>query len=196
MLSPDGNQFAFLAEGDIWTVPVSGGVHPNVAGEPVRLTNNMEAWEAGNCTVTWSTDGQWIAFRANPNDSVYLVPASGGEPRRVVDGIEAGIPRGAQMARISVFQGGDKIVFPVKSSGLFTIQGEGGRAAQLVPGMAYEPALSPNGKLVAYIKGEQKNGDNFESIMVVPARCRIICNCWQILRCSRFPSIRLGSERR
>ena len=169
MLSPDGNRFAFLAEGDIWTVPVSGSVHPNIAGEPVRLTKNMGAWEAGNCTVTWSTDGQWIAFRAKPNDSVYLVPASGGEPRRV-DGISSGGYGGAQMARVSVSMAGARIVFPTGSSGLSTIPGEGGRATQLVSGgRAYEPAFSPNGKLIAYIKGEQKGADLFESIMVVPA---------------------------
>jgi Tol biopolymer transport system component len=168
MLSPDGTRFAFLAEGDIWTVPVSGGVHPNIAGEPVRLTTNMDAWEAGNCTVAWSTDGRWIAFRAKPNDSVYLVPASGGAPRRV-EGIRSGDYGGAQMARISVSQAGDRIVFPTDSSGLSKIPGKGGRAIQLVSGRAYEPAFSPDGKLVAYIKGEQKDGDLFESIMVVPA---------------------------
>jgi Tol biopolymer transport system component len=168
MLSPDGNRFAFLAEGDIWTVPVSGGVHPNIAGEPVRLTKNMNAWEAGNCTVTWSTDGHWIAFRVRPDHSVYLVPASGGEPRRV-DGIGPA-PGGAQSMRISVSQAGKRVVFAAGENlrpRLFTIPGEGGRPIQLVPEIAVEPAFSPNGKLVAYIKGERTASGRFPSIMAV-----------------------------
>ena len=174
MLSPDGNRFAFVAEGSIWTVPISGGIHPDIAGEPVRLTKDMGAWEAGNCTVTWSTDGQWIAFRGKPNDSVYLVPASGGEPRRV-DGIGPG-PGGAQVSRISVSQAARRVVFAAGAenelaSRLFTIPGEGGRPTQLAAGagLAFEPAFSPNGKLVAYLKRERADNGWVDSIMAVPA---------------------------
>jgi len=170
MLSPDGTRFAFVAEGSIWTVPVSGGVHPDIAGEAVRLTKDMRAWEAGNCTVAWSTDGQWIAFRVRPDHSVYLVPASGGEPRRV-DGIGPA-PGGAQSMRISVSQSGKRIVFaagPELSPSLFMIPGEGGRPSRLVPEIALEPAFSPNGRLVAYVKGERTAGGRLASIMVVAA---------------------------
>jgi Tol biopolymer transport system component len=178
MLSPDGNRIAFLAEGDIWTVPISGGIYPDIAGEPVRLTKGMGAWEAGNCTVTWSADGEWIAFRAKPNDSVYLVPALGGEPRRV-DGVGPGPGGGAQFARISVSQGAKRIVFATGAKGelashLFTIPGEGGSSTQLASRIAddtavVEPAFSPNGELVAYIKVEIADSSLVESIMVIPA---------------------------
>jgi len=170
MLSPDGTRFAFLAEGSIWTVPVSGGVHPDIAGEPVRLTKDMGAWERGNCTVTWSTDGQWIAFRGRPGHSVYLVPASGGEPRRV-DGIGPG-PEGAQASRISVSQAARRVAFATnveRVPRLFTIPGEGGSPTQLAPEIASQPAFSPNGKLVAYIKRERVDSGLVTSIMVVPA---------------------------
>jgi Tol biopolymer transport system component len=175
MLSPDGTRFAFVAEGSIWTVPVSGHVGPDIAGEPVRLTKAMGAWDNGNCTMTWSVDGKWIAFHVgfewtdDPVDTVYLVPASGGEPRRV-DGIGPH-PGGAQTARISVSQGAARIVFATREEGeprLFTISGKGGRPSQLVPVSAFEPAFSPNGRLVAYISWEQRGADRVESIMVVP----------------------------
>jgi hypothetical protein len=135
MLSPDGTRFAFVAEGTIWTVPVSGHVDPDIAGEPVRLTKAMGAWDNGNCTTTWSVDGQWIAFRVGfewtgePVDSVYLVPASGGEPRRV-DGVGA-FSGGAQMARISVSQGARRIAFAAGAKGKVSIASFRSRAKEV-----------------------------------------------------------------
>ncbi len=157
MLSPDGSRFAFVADGGIWTVPVSGNVDPDIAGQPVRLTKDMGAWDNGNIGFTWSTDGQWIAFRGKPEDSVYLVRASGGEPRRV-EGIGR-IAAGAQSFRISVSQEARSIVFAQYKSRndlapyLFKVSGNGGDPVPLAPGPGLEPALSPSGKLIAYRGG-------------------------------------------
>lgn len=175
MLSPDGTRFAFVAEGGIWAVPVSGNVAPDIAGEPVRLTKDMGAWDNGNIGFTWSVDGRWIAFRGRPGDSVYLVPASGGEPRRV-NGIGK-IAAGAQSFRISVSQEAKRIVFAQYKSEndiapyLFTIPGGGGDPMPLAPEPALEPAFSPNGKLIAYRKlGPLRTGSpRVTQIMVVSA---------------------------
>jgi Tol biopolymer transport system component len=175
MLSPDGTRFAFVAEGGIWTVPVSGNVDPDIAGQPIRLTKDMGAWDNGNIGFTWSVDGQWIAFRGRPEDSVYLVPASGGEPRRV-DGIGK-IAAGAQSFRVSVSREAKRIVFAQYKSEkdlapyLFTIPGGGGDPTQLVAEQAIEPAFSPNGKLIAYRKlGPLRPGSpRVTQIMVVSA---------------------------
>ena len=101
MLSPDGMRFAFVAEGGIWTVPLTGKVHPDIAGEPTRLTPDMGAWDNGNMSFSWSYDGQWIAFRGRPDDTVYLVPSTGGEPKK----IDGSGPSG-QGVRPSVSPGG------------------------------------------------------------------------------------------
>lgn len=165
MLSPDGTRFAFVAEGGVWTVPFPGSVHLDIAGEPVRLTEDMGAWDNGNVGFTWSVDGKWIGFRGRPGDSVYLVPASGGEPRRV-NGIGK-IAAGAQSFRVSVSSEARRIVFAqYKSEGdpapyLFTIPGSGGEPVPLALEAAVEPAFSPDGKLIAYRA--------LKRIMVVPA---------------------------
>ena len=175
MLSPDGTRFAFVAEGAIWTVPLSGNVHPDIAGEPIRLTKDMGAWDNGNIGFTWSVDGQWIGFHGRPGDSVYLVRASGGEPRRV-DGIGK-IAAGAQSFRISVSQEAKRIVFAQYKSEndlapyLFTIPGSGGDPVPLVPEAALEPAFSPDSKLVAFRKPGPLRPDSprVTQIMVVSA---------------------------
>ena len=53
-LSPDGKNIAFSYQGDIWTVPTSGGT-------AIRLTIH-EGYET---RPLWSPDGQTIAFSSD-----------------------------------------------------------------------------------------------------------------------------------
>jgi tetratricopeptide (TPR) repeat protein len=43
VLSPDGKRLAFISEERLWVIPVAGNVEPDLAGEPVTLTEPMEA---------------------------------------------------------------------------------------------------------------------------------------------------------
>src|SRR5206468_600193 len=64
----------FVSEDDLWTVPAGGGVAR-------RLTSGL-----GLAThPALSPDGQWLAFsgRDEGNPEVYLMPARGGEARRL-----------------------------------------------------------------------------------------------------------------
>ena len=69
-----GGVIVFTAEGDLWKVPVSGGV-------AMRLT----AHEGEECFAKISPDGRLIAFTAQyeGNDDVYVMTISGGEPVRL-----------------------------------------------------------------------------------------------------------------
>jgi len=65
---------AFVAHGELWTVPLAGGAAQ-------RFTHDRGDVIAPH----YSPDGRWIAFtwrRAKARD-VYVLPASGGEPRRL-----------------------------------------------------------------------------------------------------------------
>jgi Tol biopolymer transport system component len=149
MLSPDGTRFAFVAEGGIWTVPLSGRVRPDIAGEPTRLTPDMGAWDNGNMSFSWSFDGQWIAFRGRPDNSVYLVPSTGGEPKKV----EGSGPFG-QGVRPSVSPGGETVALTrwrEKRSHIFTFPLAGGEPKLVTEEPGMYPAFSPDGKLIAYV---------------------------------------------
>jgi len=65
VLSPDGKKLAFASEGCIWVVPIHGKVDPDIAGEPVKLTEEMGAWNMSNKMLAWSADGNRIAFTAS-----------------------------------------------------------------------------------------------------------------------------------
>lgn len=69
-----GETVAFVCEDDLWTVSVAGGVAR-------RLTTSLSAV----ITPHYSPDGQWLAFvaRDEGHPEVYVMPAEGGEPRRL-----------------------------------------------------------------------------------------------------------------
>jgi tricorn protease len=69
-----GGNIVFAAEGDLWKVPVGGGV-------AMRLT----AYEGDEAFPKLSPDGKLIAFTAQyeGNDDVYVMTAAGGEPIRL-----------------------------------------------------------------------------------------------------------------
>ena len=73
-LSPDGQTIVFSYQGDLYSVPNSGG-------EAVPLTLH----EAHDYQPVWSSDSQQIAFASDRfgNFDVYLMPAQGGKAERL-----------------------------------------------------------------------------------------------------------------
>jgi Tol biopolymer transport system component len=73
-INKDGSLVAFSYQGDIWTIPASGG-------KSSRLTIH-EAYE-GN--PVFSPDGKTIAFSGARygNNDIYTIPVDGGVPKRL-----------------------------------------------------------------------------------------------------------------
>jgi len=69
-----GGVIVFASEGDLWRVPAAGGV-----------AERMTAHEGDEKFPRISSDGKLVAFTAqyDGNDEVYVMPTSGGEPRRL-----------------------------------------------------------------------------------------------------------------
>jgi Tol biopolymer transport system component len=90
--SPDGRRLVFsrLEPNNsvaLWTADIE-------SGQEARLTS--PAAGASDWRGAWSHDGKWIAFNRSATSSssnLYLVPASGGEPRAVLP--DETVPRGA-----------------------------------------------------------------------------------------------------
>jgi len=198
VLSPDGKLLAFTSQGSVWVLPISGKVQPNLAGEPVRLTEPMGAWNMGNI-MAWSADGQWIAFNAEDNkkDAIYVISPSGGKPKKIPVDLHGG--NHIYNYRLSLSADGKTLAFcsrdittpkinPEKDEPLllYTIPVDGGEAKCLTDAVAREPAFSPDGKRIAFTrpfflgngKGQRDlwviNSDGSKSIKITefPGRAR------------------------
>jgi serine/threonine protein kinase/Tol biopolymer transport system component len=161
--SPDGNQVAFFASldaqptSDLYVKLIGGG-------PPLRLTSDSSA----NVLPAWSPDGLRIAYLALkpeiPNAlSLMLIPALGGEPRRlaesaVVINVYTGggaAQRGPALAWLSnrrlVTYGSEK----PDELALFSLDVETGDRRRLTtpsPDYDLHPAVSPDGRSLAFVR--------------------------------------------
>jgi len=182
MLSPDGKRMAFILDGCVWTAPVSGGVDSNIAGEPVKLTGNISVWDMNN-SFCWSGDGKWIAFNArqepNTNEtSIYVVPSEGGDVRKVqVPSHLCGWP---EEHRLSLSPDGRTRDYATghipgrvqtKNTQIYTIPVNCGKAKELTEPGTQEPAFSPDGSKIAYVRCYKDSSTIYynSNIWVIPS---------------------------
>ena len=134
-------QIAFAFGGDIWIVSRAGG-------DAIRLVT-------GTGTLSrpiFSPDGSQIAYTGNydGNDDVYVVPAAGGEPRRLTY-------HPASDVAVGWTNEGKSVLFrTIRSSysrfeKLYTVPATGGFPTELPLPMGVEGAYSPDGTHLAYV---------------------------------------------
>jgi Tol biopolymer transport system component len=166
VLSPDGSKLAFTSEGSVWVVPIQGNVGPDIAGEPIQLTEPVGARTMGNLGLSWSADGEWIAFNAEQDEEpvIHVVPAAGGEQKKIPGNHFRGAY--AMSYRISLSPDGNTLAFAYDDPeveaedspysqvflSIYTTPVEGGQPTKLTPVWSIEPAFSPDGRFVAYLK--------------------------------------------
>ncbi|MCX7880647.1 MAG: PDZ domain-containing protein [Ignavibacteria bacterium] len=149
--NPSKDYITFVYAGDIYIVRKEGGVAR-------RLTTS----EGIELFPRFSPDGKWIAFSAeyDGNRDVYLMPATGGEPKRLTYSMDLqNVPE--RMGPDKIIMGwsndGKKILYRSRSnwwhswSGkLFYVSVEGGLPEELPLPRAGFASLSPDGKKLAY----------------------------------------------
>ena len=142
--SPDGSQLAFHESDDLGGIFVAGAT-----GESVRRLT-----ETG-FNPAWSPDGQQIAFGTEEifepqsrlgESSVYVVPATGGAPRKVSDG---------DAAQPYFSPSGERLVYWSNRGGqrdIFTVAVAGGTAVAITNDAAvdWSPVWSPDGRFIYF----------------------------------------------
>ena len=123
-----------------------------------KLTSPPASAHVGDLAPAFSPDGRSIAFnRLGPAGGIYVVPAAGGDPKRVAveqDNVHlhrlAWLPTGREL----IFSRGD----PASSSSLWRVSASGGTPEPLAVGgdNAANPAVSPRGHRLVY---EQRSND-------------------------------------
>src|SRR4030095_10225823 len=132
----------FSYAGDLWSVSRDGG-------EASRLTTGV----GREFNPLFSPDGQWIAFTGeyDGNVDVYVIPASGGVPRRLTyhpgaDQLAAWTPDGKSVLFVS-----SRIAETGRTAQLFTMAIDGVYPTAVPLPMAYEGSYSPDGARLAYV---------------------------------------------
>ncbi len=140
-ISPDASEIAFSYMGDLWVVPAAGG-------EADRITVH----EAYDQAPTWSPDGTRLAFTSDRhgNDDVFVIARSGGRPDRktfhsINDFALGWTPDGKSVLFLSARDSRWPYVFRTDDNAL--------HPQALVEEVAFNAAVSPDGRWVAWTKG-------------------------------------------
>ena len=130
----------FVYGADLWKVPINGG-------NAVRLTSD----EGEESNPQFSKDGQWIAFTAeyDGNTDIYIVAATGGEPKRLTYHSAADIVQGWTPDGTILFRS-NRESKPTQTNKFYTISTEGGMPEPFeIPRAAYGE-ISEDNKYIAY----------------------------------------------
>jgi tricorn protease len=147
-ISPDGQTILFSYKGDIYSVPSKGGL-----AVPLTISESYEF------APVWSHDGRWIAFASDRygNFDVFIMPATGGEARRLTyfSGDEIPSSFTADDKKILFSANRQDVVtnaqFPVSvMSELYSVPVGGGRVGQVLPVPAIEATVNAAGDKLIY----------------------------------------------
>lgn len=134
------SHIVFVYANDLWAVERGGS-------NAMRLTT----FEGSETHPTFSADGQWIAFSGQygGNTDIYVIPAVGGEPKRLTwhpgsDVVQGWTPDGKILFRSS------REAVPTRYSRFYTVPPSGGLPTPLALPRAYQGTMSTNGEHIAY----------------------------------------------
>ena len=140
--SVSATQIAFVYAGDIWVVNKAGGV-------AVRLSSP----KGEESFPRFSPDGLLLAFTGDydGNEDIYVMPVSGGLPRRITH-------HGAPDRMIGWYPDGESLLYATSMTSpknrfnqLYKVSAQGGLPEKLPVPYGEFGAISPDGKTLAYV---------------------------------------------
>jgi C-terminal processing protease CtpA/Prc/Tol biopolymer transport system component len=141
----NGSQVAFSYQGDIWTVPASGGTASRLTIHP--------GYEAG---PLYSPDGSTIAFTGSRygNADIFSIPAAGGPVKQLTYNSAGDIAVSWNGNNEVVFSTSREFKQIERPFEVYAIQVKGGTERRLLDAVCHDPAYSPDGRYLALVRGD------------------------------------------
>lgn len=142
-ISKDGNTVLFTYQGDIWSVPSDGG-------DATRLTTNP----ANDTRPVWSPDGNSIAFSSdrNGNYDIFTLPLKQEPVEQLTFHSKNDIITDWTGETIR-FNSSRFFAQVEREDDMLAINENGGTPHRFVDAVGFEPAASPDQKLIAFVRG-------------------------------------------
>lgn len=151
-VSPDGSAVAYgsirTGTEEIWVA----GLAPGSRELPITTDGG------GNVQPAFSPDGQWLAYHSRKRRGIWVVPSTGGAPRRVA--AFGSQPSWSPDSQAIVFTSGPGGL--TSQAVLWMVRRDGTAPVQLTtlghpPGGHLEPAWSHDGRLIAFMVGRHED---------------------------------------
>lgn len=143
-LSPDGSSITFSWRGDLWLLPIEGGLAKRLTVHP---NDDLES--------AWSPDGGTIAFTSTRDGgrNLFLMNSDGSHVQQVTqedNGLSiSGWSSDGKFVLSHSFREGDVY----REARPYLIATDGSEIKRLNDAFGSEPAMSPDGKWVAFTRG-------------------------------------------
>ncbi len=143
-INKSGTEIAFSYQGDIWTVPATGG-------EAVRRTVHS----GYEYLPKFSPDGSEIAFTGNRfgNDDVFIIPSKGGPAKRITYHSSADVLTDWANDGTLLFSTRREFRQVEWDKEIYTVNSKGGTPFRLLDAVGYMAVKSPDGKFIAFVRG-------------------------------------------
>ncbi len=169
-ISPDGSTIAFSYKGHLFRVPAKGGEAVALTGAGTTRGRSgsgegggkvfySEAADLYDFMPVWSHDGRSIAYASDRygNFDIFIIPATGGEPRRLTAHSSDEFPYDFADHDSTVLFGAVRMdaasnrQFPSEAlQELYKVPVAGGRVLQVLTTPAEDARVSPDGRYIIY----------------------------------------------
>lgn len=143
-ISHDGSTLAFVFQGDIWTSDLNG-----------QNARRLTIHEAYDHSPTWSPDDKAIAFSSDRfgNNDIFTLMAAGSTPNRITFHSTSDLVSSWSDQYGIMAQSNRTFRQIERESELIKLPATGGTPSRIFDAVGFEPQPSPNGKLIAFVRG-------------------------------------------